>query len=215
MHGVAYSPRRPEWAYNPDLTFQERIQSLREFEGRDGPPDRLDNEDFWAAVLPQLISYGYMLRPRYRPGWKPSYNSVLATMEAKIEDAIVASVRALCLIALFCVTSLTVLFSFQADAFMDAERVEDHVTVALKRTTPSDPEAEIACLLSSQALRSDSRNHCVPILDVFTVTHTSNIFHQEFNWTILVMPLLRKFDDPPFETVGDCVSFGQQMLEVC
>jgi len=98
---------------------------------------------------------------------------------------------------------------------MDAERIEDHVTVALKRTMPSHAEAEIARSLSSQPLRRDPRNHCVPILDVFTISHVSTRTHKKYDWTILVMPLLRKFDDPPFETIGDCVSFGQQILEVC
>jgi hypothetical protein len=117
MPDVTYSPQYPEWAYNPDLTLQERIQALREFEGRDGPPDRLANEDFWAAVLPQLISYGYMLRPRYRSGWKPSYNSILETVGSNIEDAIAAHVRGLYLTTLLYALFLTELFFFSGLRF--------------------------------------------------------------------------------------------------
>ena len=37
-------------------------------------PERLDNrEAFWRDHQPWLASCGYMLRPRYMPDWKPSW----------------------------------------------------------------------------------------------------------------------------------------------
>jgi hypothetical protein len=41
---------------------------------RDMPGDGLDEfEEWWADRYEFLKEKGYMLRPRYRPGWKPSY----------------------------------------------------------------------------------------------------------------------------------------------
>ena len=35
------------------------------------------------------------------------------------------------------------------------------------------------------------------------------------NNVLFLMPLLRRFDDPPFETVGEAVEFFRQIFEVC
>lgn len=32
---------------------------------------------------------------------------------------------------------------------------------------------------------------------------------------IIVMPMLRRYDDPPFESVADVVDFFRQTIEVC
>jgi len=53
----------------------------------------------------------------------------------------------------------------------------------------------------------DPTNHCVPFLDAFldpVVCDTSYI----------VMPLLRPFDDPAFEAIGEVIEFVTQVLEV-
>jgi hypothetical protein len=51
---------------------------------------------------------------------------------------------------------------------------------------------------------NDPHNHAVPVLDYFTKDDDG----------FLVMPLLRKFDDPPFGTVEEVVDFVRQMLQV-
>ena len=65
----------------------------------------------------------------------------------------------------------------------------------------------IASLLSSEELRSDPRNHCVPILDVIVDTEDPAL-------SFIVMPFLRHVDDPPFDTVGSVLECMEQLLEV-
>lgn len=55
---------------------------------------------------------------------------------------------------------------------------------------------------------SDSRNHVVPFYDAFKDSRTPHI---EF----MVMPVLRRFDDPEFTMVFEVVDFVTQCLEVC
>lgn len=81
--------------------------------------------------------------------------------------------------------------------------------VVLKRilTTQHPYEVEISRLFSEEPLASDPRNHCVSILDVLKVEDESDM-------VILVMPLLRRYDSPRFETVGEALDFFQQIFEV-
>ena len=53
----------------------------------------------------------------------------------------------------------------------------------------------------------DAANHSVPILDTFVDTADETISY-------LVMPFLRLFDQPPFESIGEILDFGDQVLEV-
>jgi hypothetical protein len=69
-------------------------------------------------------------------------------------------------------------------------------------------EHRIASYMTSPALRSNPRNHCVPILALIRVPDYDDGF-------LLVMPLLRRFNQPDFETIGQCADFMRQMLEVC
>lgn len=62
-------------------------------------------------------------------------------------------------------------------------------------------------MLSTPERLQDARNHCVPILDYIEGDEGENI-------SFLVMPLLRKFDDPPFYFVEEIVDFVRQTLEV-
>ena len=54
--------------------------------------------------------------------------------------------------------------------------------------------------------RSD-RNHCVPILDVFQDP-------LEPDMALLVMPLLRRFNDPEFGTINEVMDFVRQSIDV-
>jgi len=64
----------------------------------------------------------------------------------------------------------------------------------------------IGQFLSSADLRADPANHCVPILDVFPDPRGSD-------FTFIVMPLLRRWHDPPFRIFGEFVVFVAQLLE--
>ena len=68
-------------------------------------------------------------------------------------------------------------------------------------------EANIGRLLSKEPLASDPKNHCVPILDILQVP-------DEQDKIIIVMPMLRRFDNPRFDTFGEVVDFFSQVFEV-
>lgn len=62
-------------------------------------------------------------------------------------------------------------------------------------------------MLSSERLRQDNRNHCVPILDVFPDDQDPSILY-------MVMPFLRSIVDPAFDLVEEFIDFIDQILEV-
>ncbi|KAJ3508540.1 hypothetical protein NMY22_g16577 [Coprinellus aureogranulatus] len=93
---------------------------------------------------------------------------------------------------------------------MDATRVKDQSQVMLKRLRRdgADPpeEAEIMQYFSSAALSAAEENHCIPLLAC--LEPPDDEVH-----VILVMPVLRPYHDPDFETVGEGLDFIRQMLE--
>ena len=92
---------------------------------------------------------------------------------------------------------------------MDATRIEDGKLVSIKRVRRRSQEPSIALFLSpTEKKNGDPRNHCVPILDCFTDESLPNL-------TFLVMPLVRRFDNPPFFAVDEVLDFMRQTLEVC
>ena len=91
----------------------------------------------------------------------------------------------------------------------DAVRIADGADVALKQVIASEYpyEVDIATYLSSEPLSTDPRNHSVPVYAVIKVPDEEDI-------SLLVMPLLRKYDNPRFDTFGEAVEFFRQMFEV-
>lgn len=91
---------------------------------------------------------------------------------------------------------------------MDATRASDGMLVALKRVCMyrSSGEVDLAHYLLTLDGKS-LRNHCVPILDILPVPGDPKD-------AILVMPLLKAFDEPPFTTFGEVVAFLSQIFEV-
>jgi hypothetical protein len=90
---------------------------------------------------------------------------------------------------------------------MDAKRMKDNITVCLKAVYRTPKEADIAKYFSSPELLQEPTNHSVPILDVFRDPSAPDFEY-------LVMPLLRPFDDPEFQVIGEVVDFVTQILEV-
>ncbi|EIM91026.1 uncharacterized protein STEHIDRAFT_72737 [Stereum hirsutum FP-91666 SS1] len=133
-----------------------------------------------------LQSRGYMLRPRLRPGWQPSWRIPGNTTPIGLcEDSCCLSGRKPC---------------------VDATRISDGELVFIKRVKTDDDESRIALYLSDNTFRQDTQNHCVPIIDYFEDSDDPSISY-------LVMPFLSSIDGPPFETVGDVVEFCDQILE--
>ncbi|KAF8200026.1 kinase-like domain-containing protein, partial [Mycena galopus ATCC 62051] len=84
---------------------------------------------------------------------------------------------------------------------MDAVRASDKANVVLKKVDKNNHpyEVEIGDFLTPA-------NHCIPILDTLHPTDNENI-------TIIVMPLLRMYDSPRFDTIGEAVEFFRQTFE--
>ena len=62
-------------------------------------------------------------------------------------------------------------------------------------------------MLGTPPLSEDPNNHSVPVLDTFEDETNAGVSY-------IVMPLLRNFDSPPFESVEDVLEFSEQVLEV-
>ena len=92
---------------------------------------------------------------------------------------------------------------------LDGTRLSDGAYVALKivRRSENPEEVEIAQFLTSEPLRSDCSNHCVPIYDTLPVPDDGDL-------VIMVMPLLRSYTSPAFNTVGEVLECFRQIFEV-
>ncbi|KAH9853856.1 kinase-like domain-containing protein [Lenzites betulinus] len=143
------------------------------------------SEVFWSNLSIFLETRGYTLRPRYRHGWVPNIKPFGAPL-SELEDGIV--------------------LPLSHSHMIDARRASDGLLVYLKAIPTSSKELEICRHLSSEALRYDPWNHSVPLLDV--IQHPSDP-----GISIIVMPFLRKIDDPPFETIEDVLECGEQILD--
>jgi len=149
------------------------------------PEVLLEYEAWWRDRQPWLQDNGYILRPRYRPDWIPSWRGNKKSWTTS-EDGLVSSVGQI----------------------LDAIRVADGKLVSLKKVSKSlhSTEATIGKFFSSEPLSSDPDNHCVPIYDVLQV-------RDDDDYIVLVMPFLRKYDSPNFETIGEVVDFFSQALK--
>lgn len=92
---------------------------------------------------------------------------------------------------------------------MDAIRVSDGRLVKIKQLLPDyyPLEVEILRVLSSRDLIADPCNHSIPVLEMLTPPGTENIL-------LAVMPCLRPWDSPHFETYGEVIEFIRQIFEV-
>ncbi|KAF4590879.1 hypothetical protein EYR40_009476 [Pleurotus pulmonarius] len=142
-------------------------------------------EFFWRDHYDWLLSNGYRLRSRYQPHWKPSWEGTKKSWS-------------------MCADSILP----RHPSVLDAQRSSDGERLMLKRVKKSlhPYEAEIGQFFSSIDLATDSRNHCGPIYDVLQVPDDDNVI-------ILVMPLLREYGSPAFDTIGEVVEFFHQIFE--
>ncbi|EIM88669.1 uncharacterized protein STEHIDRAFT_166704 [Stereum hirsutum FP-91666 SS1] len=143
-----------------------------------------EREIAWRDRQLFLQSRGYMLRPRLRPDWRPSWISPRKSI-LESEDAVPLPFR---------------------NHLVDATRLRDGEMVYIKRVTTDDSEVRIATYLSQDLFRQDPHNHSVPILDLFQDSENPDILY-------MVMPFLSLADQPPFNTVGEVVDFCDQVLE--
>ena len=97
----------------------------------------------------------------------------------------------------------------QVTHLMDATRIRDGKFMMLKQLTKSEYpyEVEISQLFSTEPLASNPANHCVPIHEVLQVPDDEDT-------VILVMPLLRSFYKPRFDTYGEVIEYFRQIFVV-
>jgi len=160
------------------------------FEGRPARRERelgalFDSELWWRDHYHEIERQGYRLRPRYHPNWKPSWKESGKDFFT-VEDG-----------------QPTLL-----PTGMDATRTRDGKQVMLKIVPARgrQQELEISRRLSSFELKREPRNHCVDLLDTIELSDARDR-------KLIVMPLLRPFDDPHFRTYGEFVAFFTQISE--
>ncbi|KAI9067305.1 kinase-like protein [Trametes sanguinea] len=143
------------------------------------------HEKFWRDHQQWLQDQGYMLRRRYHPDWIPSWQGTKRD-PYDCEDGL----------------------RYKRLQIMDAVRVSDSTVVMLKMVKRSlhPYEVEIAQMFSIEPLASDPHNHCVPVYEVLESPMDSDA-------VFLVMPFLRTYNDPRFDTVGEAVACIKQLLE--
>ncbi|KAF5366345.1 hypothetical protein D9757_011467 [Collybiopsis confluens] len=169
-------PNSPVPSVNPEPTEQELAHEVL-----------LEFEVFWANHYDGLKERGYLLRPRYRPGWVASWIGTNG-WRGDYED-------------------------YQAQQLnefnLDAIRISDGKPVMLRRPDPPSlsDEVKIGQVLSSRP--SDPRNHCVHIYETISLPEPD----LQGRNSIVVMPCLVRWNKPEFGTVGEVVDFCSQVFE--
>ncbi|KAF8902790.1 hypothetical protein CPB84DRAFT_1814851 [Gymnopilus junonius] len=146
-------------------------------------------EDYWHGKEPWFKSRGYQLHPRYKKGWVPSWVTNPPSWQPPTWNPPARG-------------------PYHAPV-IDAIRIRDDKAVVLKRTfkhAVNGEETKLTAYFSSPSLRYDFNNHCIPLLDVMDIP-------DDENFAIIVVPLLRPFNSPRFDTVGECVDLFQQIFK--
>ncbi|KAG5728180.1 hypothetical protein E4T56_gene19317 [Termitomyces sp. T112] len=143
-------------------------------------------ERHWRDRYNFLLTHGYKLRSRYHPDWTPSWKTPGTKQKNPVycEDA----------------------HEHVIYMVMDALRTADNSKVCIKRITKASDEIAIGKYLTSEELLSDSKNHCLPVLDDFVDPEDPTISY-------MIMPLLRDFNDPEFGAHGEVIDCVTQLLE--
>ncbi|KAG8688576.1 hypothetical protein FRC11_005197 [Ceratobasidium sp. 423] len=153
------------------------------------PEELSEAEANWVHFQPYLVSKGYQLRARYRPGWQPSWKRTGANPYDCEDSNDALPVRAL-----------------------DAVRVTDDLQVIIKMIIPYDDDREgeeeldILQYLSSEQFTADPTNHAVRCLDSFPIPGVKG-------GAFCVMPLLTEYNNPPFNSLGEIHDLLAQLFE--
>ncbi|KAI0744010.1 kinase-like domain-containing protein [Daedaleopsis nitida] len=144
-----------------------------------------DDEYLWRDHAEWLAESGYVLRPRYRKDWEPSWLKTKKGLYA-CEDGES--------------TILTVT--------LDAVRISDGRIVSLKRVKKSHnpTEERILRYLNQERLATDPTNHTVLLYETLQSPLDTNLI-------FLVMPYLAHIFPVKFATVGEAVECMRQLFE--
>ncbi|KAG8694039.1 hypothetical protein FRC09_010097 [Ceratobasidium sp. 395] len=149
-------------------------------------------EEAWSAHQEYLEHNGFILRPRLRRGWKPSWLGQ-SIDPSGYEDSI----------------------RITEPGIVDATRASDGASVVLKavrnvqpaaEVTPEQPD-ELGILkhVHSPPYTGHICNHAVPLLGSIPMPDPNE-------GSFAVLPLLRVYNDPPFLNVAEAVEFMKQVL---
>ncbi|KAI0676119.1 kinase-like domain-containing protein [Trametes maxima] len=145
MSAPAKQNQLPNHAILHDAESIDRCAKLT----REGFYNLLPKELFWQARYHYLKDHGYLLRPRYDPGWKPSW-------EGTDRDPT------------FCEDSI-LLIDYRV---MDATQLSNKESVAIKSFLKEGQELHIAQFFSAI---QNPMNHCVPVHAILPDPHDSEI----------------------------------------
>ncbi|KAG9125632.1 hypothetical protein FRC07_006815 [Ceratobasidium sp. 392] len=166
------------------------VDSFHDISAFSSSPEELsDAEKRWVSFQPYLLSKGYQLRPRYRPGWVPSWKSTGAYPYDCEDSSNALPLRVL-----------------------DAIRLEDGYQVIIKMLVPSDndregeQELEILQVLSTATYQFDPTNHTVPFFDSFPIPGIQG-------GVFCIMPLLSRYRVPRFYDLSEIHEFLDQIFE--
>nr|GAT50792.1 predicted protein [Mycena chlorophos] len=143
-----------------------------------------DTEIYWRDHSEWLADLGYQLRARFLPGWVPSWLNKPDEIPFLCEDA----------------------WSPPNGTVIDAVRINDGSLVVLKRIDRRRHAHEVRIGEFFTSLGPSKENHCVPILDKLQDPDDDQT-------TIIVMPYLRRYNSPKFDTFGEAVEFFRQIFE--
>ncbi|KAI0795408.1 hypothetical protein C8Q75DRAFT_745820 [Abortiporus biennis] len=146
-------------------------------------------ELFWRNRQPFFESKGYMLRPRYKPGWVPSWNENDIHWD-RAEDAVEHDLSLYSLLD------------------MDAVRISDGEVVVISAMLHARRGAVTFLQNPHEEFWSHPYNHLVPLLDVFDDHRVSSAFQ------FFVYPYLIPLDDSPrIDTAGEALDILRQVIE--
>ncbi|KAF7291039.1 Protein kinase domain-containing protein [Mycena chlorophos] len=141
-------------------------------------------EEYWRDHYEWLKDCGYELRPRFRPDWIPSW---------RVDPTKTA---------MFCPDSWRLIHS----AVIDACRLSDGSNVVLKKVDRSLHPFELEISEFLTGLGKSRENHCIPLLDTLRPAEDPNL-------VILVLPYMRRYNSPKFDTFGEVVELFRQLFE--
>ncbi|TFK92748.1 hypothetical protein K466DRAFT_201477 [Polyporus arcularius HHB13444] len=144
-----------------------------------------EEDFFWREHQQWLADAGYMLRPRYREDWEPSW---LKSGKANYQ----------------CEDGKSIL----RGSIVDATRLSDGRVVTIKKVEKSYTpwEESIIRLFSTAPLASDPHNHAVPLYDVLQSPMDKDA-------TLIVMPYLVRIHKYRYDTVGEALECFRQLFE--
>ena len=168
------------------------------------PGGLFESEYFWREHQAWLATSGYMLRPRYRLDWEPSWLKS-KTSPFFCEDGRSSAVSFTVFLRLSRPYGI-----LQRTTIMDAVRTSDKRVVVLKQVPKSryPIEEELNHFLTmSEPQASDRHNYSVPVYEILQSPLDENVL-------ILVMPYLARIYSVKFATVGEAVECFRQLFEV-